>query len=66
MNVDDIIELFVAGIILVIGVFVIATISMPSIANILDNIIVQLISGLVYVMVVVIIFVMFYQLINEI
>lgn len=66
MTPDDVIELFVAGIILVVGVFVIATISAPSIASILDNIIVDVISGLVYVMVVFVIIAMFYQLVNNI
>lgn len=66
MTPDDVIELFIAGIILVIGVFVIATISAPSIASILDNIIVEVISGLVYVMVVFVIIAMFYQLVKDI
>ncbi|MFC6616113.1 hypothetical protein ACFQAS_14460 [Halopenitus salinus] len=66
MTPDDVIELFVAGIILVIGAFVVATISAPSIASILDNIIVEVISGLVYVMVVFVIIAMFYQLFKNI
>lgn len=66
MNPEDVIELFVSGIILVIGIFVIATISAPSLASILDNIIVQLISALVYAMVVVVIFLMFYELAKDI
>lgn len=66
MNPDDVVELSVAGIILVIGVFVIATISAPSIASILDNIIVELISGIVYAMVIFVIIAMFYQLVKNI
>jgi len=66
MTPDDVIELFTAGIILVIGVFVIATISAPGIANILDNILVDVVSILVYVMVGFVILAMFYQLIKEI
>jgi hypothetical protein len=66
MTPDEVIDLFTAGIILVIGVFVVATISAPSIATILDNVIVQIVSGLVYLMVVVVIFAMFYQLVKQI
>lgn len=66
MNPDDIIELFIAGIILVIGVFVVATIQAPGIASILDSIIVQLISGLVYAMVLFVILAMFYKLVKDI
>ena len=66
MTPDDVIELFVAGIILVIGLFVVATISAPSLASILDNILVQIVSGLVYLMVVFVVFAMFYQLAKNI
>ena len=65
MTPDDVIELFTAGIILVIGVFVVATISAPSIASVIDNIIVQVISGLVYIMVLFVIIAMFYQLVKN-
>ena len=66
MNPEEIVDVFVAGIILVIGVFVIASISMPSVANILDNFLVQIISILVYSMVIIVGGLVFYQLFQDI
>ncbi|WP_144921622.1 hypothetical protein [Halorubrum salsamenti] len=65
MNPDDIIEIFTAGIILVVGIFVIATIRAPSIANILDNVLIEIVSSLVYLMLFLVIVAMFYQLVNN-
>lgn len=66
MNPDNIIELFTSGIILVVGLFVIATIMAPDIAAILDNMIVQIVSGLVYIMVISVIIAIFAQLLSDV
>jgi hypothetical protein len=51
MTVDEVIDVFVSGMILVIGLFVMATIAAPGIADLLDSVIVQVVSALAYGMV---------------
>ena len=65
MKPEEVFEGMAAGIIIVVMIFVLATILSPQVADIMDSILAQLVAGIVYVGVVLIFITMFYQILKS-
>ena len=64
MNPEEIVNLFVTGVVTVVLVFVLATLYLPSLANLMDLFLTQIIAGLVYLFVIAFVISALYQLVD--